>query len=188
MNEHWENKSGNWDFESLYFLKYEECEAVFRSLPAPDPEEMNGEYSGHMLNYIQPRVHALADGVTDWLGKCFRPVSIIKGVTGEGYNAYRSNGVYLRGNQLAWKIGPSRLDGQPAMLADYKYFDNDLRPSQLIDEIRKAGEGLYFGMGISDASELEPVAWKPNYFILVGPRGSWVGADKDDPIVEGERA
>ena len=170
--------SGTWSLEKLLALTPAEMEAIWRTLPPPSIQEMNGHYMGlgpdatnpehqkgyanYMFNEKSPRGY--------WLGKAFRPLTA---TTGEGYNRWRFPGQKIvRNLHIATKIGPSNVDGKPSYLLDYTVYN---KGSTLIDELRKVDDSLYFGA----ATVIGPDGkrGKPDMFILIGPTDEWVGLE-----------
>jgi len=176
--------SGRWSLEKLLALTQAEGIAIWRTLPAPTLEEMNGHYFGMGPDALNTEYQkGYADYMFNersvrgyWLGKAFRPLNATEG---EGYNRWRRPGGKVERNlRMATRVQDSIIDGKPAYVLDYGAFHQ----STLFDEIRKLEDGVYFGTatvakkggGRSDLS----------FFILTGPTDEWVGG----PYTEAEVA
>src|SRR5437899_4584582 len=96
--------SGKWTLEKILALTGEEAVALWRSLPSPTLEEMNGPYMGLGAYADNPeRQVGFAKSMLNehsrlgyWLGKAFHPVSA---TDGEGYNRWRYPGNKIVHNQ-----------------------------------------------------------------------------------------
>ena len=176
--------SGRWSLEKCLALTQEEGIAIWRTLPAPTLEEMNGHYfgmgpEGKNPDFQKGYAKFMYDETSPrgfWLGKAFRPLNATQG---EGYNRWRRPGGKVERNlRMATRVADSIIDGKPCYVLDYSAF----HASTLYDEIRKMEDGLYFctastakkGGGRTDLS----------FFILTGPTDEWVGA----PYTEAEVA
>ncbi len=173
----------------------EEVLDIWKTLPAPEPEELDGEYAGHVhdggdLELRKLRNAFFYDEESDlgsWVGKAYAPKA--DGM-GEGYNSWRRpGGIVNRYLRFATEIGPSHLDGRPSLIMHYARFDNYSGSMDLIDEIRRLDVGAY--LGIYTATEAVPgfsiikpgnTRSEPDLFGLTGPIGPWVGVD--DPELE----
>lgn len=168
--------SGKWTMEKLNALTQEEGIALWRTLPAPTLQEMNGHYVGlgpgadnptyqkgyaeYMFNEKSVRGY--------WLGKAFHPVSA---TAGEGYNRWRFPGGRIERNlRMATSVRNSIIDGKPAYVLDYPAFNK----TTLFDEIRKLEDGVY--IGTATVARPDGTRSKLDMFILVGPTDEWVGA------------
>ena len=175
--------SGRWSLEKCLALTQAEGIALWRTLPAPTLEEMNGHYFGMGPDGDNPEFQKgyaafMYDETSPrgfWLGKAFRPLNA---PAGEGYNRWRRPGGKVERNlRMATRVQDSIIDGKPCYVLDYSAFHQ----STLYDEIRKLEDGLYFCTastarkgGRSDLS----------FFILTGPTDEWVGG----PYTEAEVA
>ena len=179
-NIHWALNRNGWTLEDLLFLKYEQCQIVYASLPAPKPDELNGEYSGHTLIYMQP---VMLQKPYEFLGKAFRPNPIKEGAQGDGYIIWRVNGAIVRNNQFGWAIGPSGIDGKPALIMDWQYFAEDAVQNYGIDEVRRAAPGLYLCTTVNkQPTDTEPIAGRINYWLMCDRRSDWIGPDHEYPL------
>ncbi|HMN43759.1 MAG TPA: hypothetical protein PKE27_04270 [Povalibacter sp.] len=168
--------SGKWTMEKLNALTQEEGIALWRTLPAPTLEEMNGHYTGLGPGADDP---AYQKGYADymfneksvrgyWLGKAFHPLTAS---TGEGYNRWRFPGGRIERNlRMATSVRPSIIDGKPAYVLDYGAFNK----TTLFDELRKLEDGIY--IGTATVARPDGTRSKLDMFILVGPTDEWVGA------------
>jgi hypothetical protein len=167
--------SGTWTLEKLLALTQAEGIALWRTLPAPALEEMNGHYMGmgpdganteyqagyakFMFNEHSVRGY--------WLGKAFRPLNA---TTGEGYNRWRFPGGRIERNlRMATRVQPSIIDGKPAYVLEYAAFHK----TTLFDEVRKLEDGVY--VGTATVERPDRTRSKLDMFILVGPTDEWVG-------------
>ena len=178
-----------WTLERvMHELSREQAMELWSSLPAPDPDEVDGEYTGHVHDggdeTVRKAKHAFfyASKVGFWLGKAYRPASHSEG---EGYNCFRQpDGSVARFRRFATELGLFRLDGRRSLLMYYRAFDNMAGDMDLIDEIRRLHEGAYICTytGTSDVpgfATLKPgeTRTEPELFALSGPIGPWVGVD-----------
>ena len=162
-----------------------ELVALFRTLPAPRMEELDGEYAGYspdggdpeLRQVIQERMFNEDSALGYWLGKAYRPHSETHG---EGYNVWRKRGVELRNLRFATELGLSHIDQRPAVIMHYGAFRNDAAERGLIDEIRKLDDGLFLGAGSFAAPEGGRT--EPGCFVIAHRRRDWCGVD--DPAAE----
>ncbi|HIF09598.1 MAG TPA: hypothetical protein EYQ81_06960, partial [Sneathiellales bacterium] len=120
---------------------------LWKSLPAPEPNEIDGEYTGHVHDGGD---RAVRDAKTKffyespcgyWLGKAYKPG---RGGQGEGYNYFReTDGSVRRYRRFATEIGRSTLDGRPSLIMYYRAFHNYAGDMDLVDEIRRVDDGVY---------------------------------------------
>lgn len=173
--------SGVWTLEKLLSLTQREQEALWRTLPAPTLEEMNGHYMGIGPQADRPDIQkGYAAYMYDeksvrgaWIGKAFRPLNA---TTGEGYNRWRFPGGRIERNlRMATRIDNSMIDGKPAYFLDYPAFNQ----STLVDELRKLDDGVYLGAA-TIAQQGGPngngTRGRIDMFVLIGPTDEWVGA------------
>ena len=149
--------------------------AVFATLPAPEIEEMHGEYTARLL--AQPGVFASVTGraavsnpLAPWLGKAFRPVD---GQTGRGYNTFRRFGRVRRRYAMRTLIAPSRYDGRPAYTLVYRAYTSLCGAINMVDEVRRAAPGVYLGIGTWGFTARQRRIPLP--FLLTGPVGAYRG-------------
>jgi hypothetical protein len=172
--------SGKWTLEKLLSLTQAEQEALWRALPAPTMEEMNGHYMGIGPHADDPeRQKSYAAYMYDeksargaWLGKAFRPLTA---TTGEGYNRWRFPGGRIERNlRMATRLQNSIIDGKPAYVLDYSAFNK----ITLLDELRKLDDGIYIGAATVEQAggpNANGTRSKLDMFILIGPTDEWVG-------------
>jgi hypothetical protein len=158
-----------------------EQEALWRTLPAPTLQEMNGHYMGLGPQADNPGVQkSYAAYMYDeksvrgaWQGKAFRPLTA---TTGEGYNRWRFPGGRIERNlRMATRIAPSIIDGKPAYVLDYPAFNQ----TTLFDELRKLDDGVYIGAATvaqAGGPNGNGTRGRIDMFILIGPTDEWVGA------------
>ncbi len=163
--------------ESLRRITTAELLAVFQTLPALSVAEMHGEYAAELLRQpswpyeIGGRLainNPLLPG--RWLCKAFRPVNESEG---RGYNSFRHAGRVVQRFPMQTRIAPSRYDGRPAYTLVYRAFHSLCGDIHMVDEVRRAGEGVYLGIGtwgFSDSRRRRPLP-----FLLTGPDAPYLG-------------
>lgn len=136
-------------------LSVAELLALFATLDAPSIAEMNGEYAASLLR--QPSVLAAVSGwatvvnpLMPWLCKSFRPVDA---ETGRGYNTFNRLGRVIQLFPMQTVIAPSRYDGKPAYTLVYRAYHSLCGDINMVDEVRRLGDGLYLGIGTWGFSE-----------------------------------
>lgn len=141
--------------EAVKKLSVEELLSLFETLEAPSIAEMNGEYAATLLQ--QPSVLAAVSGwasvvnpLMPWLCKSFRPVDAD---TGRGYNTFKRLGRVIQLFPMQTVIAPSRYDGQPAYTLIYRAYHSLCGDINMVDEVRRLGDGLYLGIGTWGFSE-----------------------------------
>ena len=176
-----------WSVPMALALTAEEFIEVFRTLDAPGPDELNGEYSGfpHLGDTEERHAGVLSvmcnrDGHGYWLGKAYQSDATGRG---EGYNVWmRDLGSSDRWLRFGTSIGPSAFDDKPSLVMRYAAFDNASGAANLVDEIRKLSDGLYLGLGVADLPD--GGRSQPGPFVLSGPVQKWTGVD--DPEAEAQ--
>ena len=173
--------SGAWTLEKLLALTQAEQETLWRGLPSPTLQEMNGHYLGLGPQADKPNVQqSYAAFMYDeksvrgaWLGKAFRPLTP---TTGEGYNRWRFPGGRVERNlRMATRIENSIIDGKPAYILDYPAFNK----TTLVDEVRKLDDGIYHGaatVAMAGGPNGGGARGRIDMFVLIGPTDEWVGA------------
>ena len=128
-----------WTFERISGFDREGLLDLWRTLPAPDPAAMEGEFSPWVPPYFAEafRGFLTSQGQDDWYGKAY--------TRGEGHNIWQIGPDVVRSLRFAWDIRPSGLDGGPALVMDYPAFDNPAGAWGLIDEVRELGPGSCSG-------------------------------------------
>jgi hypothetical protein len=132
---------------------------LFKTLPAPSMEEMNGEFSGQIISY-PTLFRKIVWGVGSnnpiflgvWQGKSFRQTSPAEG---RGYNTVKR---WIGGRVDMWpmltRIGPSYFDGKPSFQLVYRAFEHYASDIHMLDEVRRLPDGRYLGLGrIGDTTE-----------------------------------
>jgi hypothetical protein len=157
--------------ECVRNLSAADLSALFRTLYAPDIQEMDGEFAPFLLRQWHPVVDRAAQWLMNgallpfhWTGKAFRPLS---NTQGRGYNMFRVAGRTLRTLPMRTVLAPSALDGRPSYQLLYAAFHSPLGYARVVDELRRLQEGLYLGIG---AAGFAP--WQrrvPFPFLLQGP-------------------
>ncbi len=172
-----------WTIEKVMALGPEETIELWKTLPAPDFQEMAGEYAGHVPDGGDEKVRARvaevmfneSSALGFWLGKAYKSLSP---TTGEGYNSFRKPGDrVVRNVRFGTEPGTSLIDGKPALIMHYGDFNSPVGKADLTDEIRKLDEGLYLGVGTT----ANPDGTRAHFghFALSGPMGEWVGVDDE---------
>ena len=157
---------------------------LFLDLEAPAADDFAGEFEGHGAAYL-PDLDAFyrGQGLGKWLGKGYR-TERHGDWPGHGYNLWSTDSGVIRTMRFGWGPGTSMLDGCGCILMHYSAFDNAFGKLDLVDEIRRAADGVYLGLATTrEASPLCPKPGGPNgrslesTFLLVGPTREWVGPD-----------
>lgn len=176
-------KNGKWTIRQLVYLTFPEFWALWKTLPAPDFYEMNGEYTGYCPDGkdLEIRKRTVEQMFTEglnlgyWLGKAFAPKSPTKG---EGYNVYRQPGEWInRYLRFGTEMSTSVWDGKPSFTMYYGQFKNRAGRVDLTDEVRKLDDGIYLGIGHGKTPDGHRSS--PGPFILVGPVRPYIGVEDD---------
>ncbi len=175
----------------LNALSRDELVERFLDLESPAAEEFVGELDGHAAAYLsEGDVDAFyrSHGLGVWLGKGYR-IERHGDWLGHGYNLWDTGAGVIRKMRFGWGPGTSMLDGRGCILMHYSAFDNAFGKLDLVDEIRRAADGVFLGLATTvEPSPLAPRPGGPNgrslesTFLLVGPVREWVGPD--DPSSE----
>lgn len=165
--------------EVLKGMKVKEVMALFKTLPAPTFDDMQGEFDGFLLDHGDPitnfvSVLSISNPLTTgrWKGKAF---TFADKVYGHGYNLFEKFGKTKRKIRMRTQIVESRFDGKPAFILDYTAYDSFLGKVNTVDEIRKLDDDLYLGVGTWGFTKKQRM--KPFPFCLKGPLRSFVGVD-----------
>lgn len=170
-----------WQVPHLAALDYESLTDLFKSLDAPAPGEVRGEYAG--IDYYGQQEETFAAALervkagngTFWLGKGFPGE---EGDGASGYNRIRlADATVARHDQFGVHRGSSPIDGKEALLLKYSDFNNAAGSIGFLDEIRKVNDRLFLCTGTPEEG-----AGTPGFFFLAGPPVPFRGVD--DP--EGE--
>lgn len=123
--------------------------SIFRDLDAPTIDEMEGDFDAELLS--QPNLAADVNGFfavglpfMPWLSKGFRPVS---DDAGRGYNSFRLFGRIVQRYPMQTRFAPSRYDGRPSYTLIYRAFPSICGAINMVDEVRRVGDGLYLAIG-----------------------------------------
>lgn len=171
----------HWQVPHLAALDYESLVELFKSLNAPSPGEVAGEYAG--IDYLGQSEETFAAGLervkagngTFWLGK---GVPGQEGNGASGYNRLRqANGSVARQDRFGVLRGTSPIDGKETLMLKYSDFDNGAGSIGFLDEIRKVNDRLFLCTGASGEG-----TGTPGFFFLVGPPTPFRGVD--DPQAE----
>lgn len=157
--------------DALQQMPAPELTQLFRSLDAPDMEEMNGEFSPVLLRQWHPMLNWMAQQMMNtsllpirWTGKAFRPVSATEG---RGYNIFRVAGRSIRTLPMKTVLAPSALDGRPSYQLVYAAFHSPLGYIRVVDELRRFAPGVYLGIGAAGFAQWQRRV--PFPFLLQGP-------------------
>ena len=155
---------------------------LFYAAPAPQYEEVNGEYRGKTLPVGV--LAASADffthhffGPRRWIGKAFFPFEKDKGW---GYNIFSNKNndgkeIISRVRKMNTYIGKSPIDGKDSFHLDYSPYNSGTVHS-MHDELRKINDNIFLGMGYMG---LGGGSINPAPFLVIGPAVKWVGPDKE---------
>lgn len=157
---------------------------LWKTLPAPELAELNGEYSGlRTLIDVDEKTWRNAhqtlwnpSGSTGfWLGKGFRATTA---TTGEGYNCWaRVGGRIHRYMRFATHLGMSS-DGKPSLIMKYSAFKTGVGAVDLTDEIRKYEHDIYIGIATRRGRNDERT--RPTAFVLAGSGAPFRGVDDEN--------
>ena len=138
------------DMAALRQMTFEELEALYRRAPAPSTiPDLNGDTIGAMLAWRTPASGPIASALRTfgasqsfpWEGKSFKSQS---NETGEGINRVKFFGK-RRWFPFKTRFGNSFLDGKRTFILDYSGPANPPFIRSIVDEVREAAPGLYFG-------------------------------------------
>lgn len=149
----------------------------FQSLPAPAITELSGEYAACLLAQpnrlaatLWPALLNNPIGPGLWQAKAFRPID---STHGRGYNRFQFGGQSVRRFPMQTLIAPSRYDGKPAYTLVYGGFRSLCGRIHMVDEVRRAANGLYLGLGTCGFTEAQRRVAIP--FLLRGPVAPYEG-------------
>lgn len=173
-----------WTFDKVMQLSREEITELWKTLPAPEFSELEGEYEGHvpMLGADEAFIKMINETMKNeegpyglWIGKAFNVTGENRG---EGYNHWRKPGTNgIRNMRYRTGIEISEIDGNPALMMDYSPFIDPSQTRYFKDEVRKLNDDIHILMGVAVATDsgertfLGPV-------VLTGPIHDWVGPDE----------
>lgn len=161
----------------LLAMSCKDLMSVFATLPAPLMQEMDGEFAAQLL--AQPNAVSQVVGQLTvnnpllpgrWLCKAFQPVSADRG---QGYNSFSQLGRTVRRYPMQTLIAPSRYDGRPAYTLVYAAFRSMCGAIHMVDEVRRAGPGVYLGIGTWGYTARQRMLPLP--FVLRGPIAPYAG-------------
>jgi hypothetical protein len=163
-------------------MTLDELVEVFRGLPVPSFEEMDGEFAATLLEqgsgpaFIAACIALHLRG--RWLGKAFEPTGPNEG---HGYNLFMTPRSVQRRARMRTRIGPSKIPGERSDSFHLEYADfNDFKRGgplgafvhTMFDELRKAAPGLYLGIGRVGFTKTQSAELHP--FMLEGPVAPYV--------------
>ena len=133
-------------------LSPDEAVELFKTLPSPTLEEMNGEWSGEMTTFPtlwktvfwnSASKNPFYPGI--WQGKSFKQTGPNEG---RGYNTvWRLFGGTTDIWPMQTDIGPSHFDGKPSFRLVYRAYDHYAGDIHMLDEVRRLPDGRYLGIG-----------------------------------------
>lgn len=133
-------------------LSPDQAVELFKTLPSPTMEEMNGEWSGEMTTFptLWKKVfwniaskNPFYPGI--WQGKSFKQTGPNEG---RGYNTvWRLFGGTTDLWPMQTDIGPSYFDGKPSFRLVYRAYDHYAGDIHMLDEVRRLPDGRYLGIG-----------------------------------------
>jgi hypothetical protein len=148
---------------------------LFRTLPCPEHDELDGEYTSRLLR--QPNwLYAIGAAVTvqtryvNWQAKGFRRTGEGQG---RGYNRFRVFGRRRQCWPMATSIAPSRYDGKPVFQLDYRKYRSMCGAINMVDEVRRLEDGRYLGIGTLGFTKRMRMIPLP--FLLEGPVAGYLG-------------
>ncbi len=166
----------------LRFMTLDELLSLYRRLAPPPFEEMHGEYAATLLEQGSGRAFIAAQVVLNikgrWLCKAFEPTGPNEG---HGYNSFMTPRGIKRAARMKTCIGSSKIPGDPNPSFHLEYADfNSFRRGgpggallhTMFDEIRRAGPGLYLGIGRTGFTKQRLEQLHP--FLLEGPVAEFV--------------
>jgi hypothetical protein len=174
-----------WTLDALLKMTWEEMIELWKTLPAPEMDELIGEYKAHLPlvgtdEEYQKNILASMynqDGPQGvWLGKAY---NVTGDNEGEGYNHWAKKGTDgFRVLRYKTSIKDSKVDGKPALVMDYAPYRPADQAWNFEDDVRKLNDEFYIGYGFFVAAETgdRTVA---GLFVLSGPIHEWVGADEE---------
>ncbi|MEV6037480.1 hypothetical protein AB0L65_40460 [Nonomuraea sp. NPDC052116] len=180
--------------QQLLAMPHAELLALWKTLPAPDLSELDGEYAGYIpVLHLSPEqiqgtkseLYKETSARGSWVGKAFKAGD---GATSEGHNVFRrladdgAGQIYLRKGRYATDIGESYVDGRPSLMMRYGAFNTPLGQVDLVDEVRRYATGLYVATATSRTETGGARTVPDGCFLLAGPFNPWIGVD--DPQAE----
>jgi hypothetical protein len=161
----------------LRMMSREQLLDLYHRLDPPAFEEMHGEFAASLLDQGSARAYLLSALAVNmkgrWLCKAFEPTGPNEG---NGYNSFQGPHGVRRAARMRTRIGPSKLPGDTKDAFHLEYADfNSFRTGGLagahlhnmFDEVRKAADRLYLGIGRVGFTEKARAHLHP--FILEGP-------------------
>ncbi|MHA2326231.1 MAG: hypothetical protein ACXACB_12565 [Promethearchaeota archaeon] len=160
----------SWTVEKLKKMSRHELIELYKTLPAPEFKEMDGEYDGHTLDTGSEIGNQRSEWAMNktpmgvWKGKAYTPETPN---LGEGYNRYVIDGKERHHLRFGTDMNISLFDGKPTLRMRYAAFKNISGSFDLIDEVRKLDEGIYLCTGAG--LDAKGNRGQPTPFCLTGP-------------------
>jgi hypothetical protein len=139
------------DLSVLRRMSFTELQTLYRAAKRPlSLSDLDGDAQGAMLAWRSPASGPLAwllssfgsSSVFPWKGKSFKSQSNDQG---EGINRIDLGLLKTQWFPFGTRFDASFLDGEPAFVLDYSRPGNPPVISQIVDEVREVGPGLYMG-------------------------------------------
>ncbi|HYN55831.1 MAG TPA: hypothetical protein VES03_01415 [Motilibacterales bacterium] len=122
---------------------------AYGSAPEPTLDDLVGTHEGQiigpaLLRAVIPRALSIG-GMPGWCGKRFEMDPGAPEGPAVGVNLLRSKGEVRDSIPMTARVGPSRLDGRPALVISYPP-DGPFVWARVIDELRPFGEATLLGL------------------------------------------
>ena len=167
------------DTITLRTLSTGELLDLFKTLSAPALTDLDGEYTATLLNQPVPLMRQVSwlgthnPVLGNWTAKAFNGGRGGDGLTGQGYNNFRTGDDDLQRYPMLTTIAPSRYDGEPAFQLVYRAFNSLCGAVNMVDEVRTVSPGLYLGIGTYGFTRGQRMVPQP--FELAGPVAEYRG-------------
>ncbi|HSN82866.1 MAG TPA: hypothetical protein VLS88_09840 [Polyangiales bacterium] len=171
----------------LRMMPFKRLVALYHELPAPRFEEMHGEFAATLLDQTSASAYLRAAFAVNmkgrWLCKAFEPTGPNQG---HGYNSFMTPRGVRRSVRMRTHVGRSKLlgDTNDAFHLEYADFNDFARGGfggalvhTMFDEVRKAGPGLYLGIGRVGLTRRQQQHLYP--FLMEGPVAPFQLASRD---------
>lgn len=156
--------------DDLRKMDRREVKSLFRQSPAPEIEEMNGEYAAELLNqggrvanWIIGRLFSSAG---DWRGKAFQSTGPDSGI---GYNYFMQRGEKVKRLPMLTYFDETPFAGGRSLILDY--FSTSRGPIRAMrGNVRRWQPGVYIGFATIGATSRRPDGLSRKIpFAMVGP-------------------
>jgi hypothetical protein len=160
----------NLTIAELRRMNFEQLSDVYRSAKPPSAlSDLNGDALGAMLAWRKPASGPLARLLEalgssqkfPWEGKTFRSDHPDRGIGINRINLFRK----MKWFPFRTRFDNSFLDGKPTFVLDYSGQGNPPLISQIVDEVREVGRGIFMGpAAIKIGGRPRPVLFFAVYF------------------------